>query len=95
MTVLHGGTVTFVFTDIEGSTELLERAGSNYAPILDRHRAIIREAIAAHGGVEHGTEGDSFFVSFETATAAVDAAVEAQLRRAGERRRINAPAEES
>lgn len=73
------GTFTFLFTDIEGSTELEARIGrSRYAAIRDRHREILREIWAAHGGREQGTEGDSFFVAFGEAPAAVEAAVAGQ-----------------
>lgn len=71
-------TVTFLFTDIEGSTRLLRHLGESYHEVLERHREIIRGALAAAGGVEHGTEGDSFFASFSSAAAGVAAAVAAQ-----------------
>jgi predicted ATPase/class 3 adenylate cyclase len=71
------GTVTFFFSDIEGSTKLVEALGERYADVLQRHRAALREAFAEHGGVERGTEGDSFFVAFADAGAAVAAAVAA------------------
>jgi predicted ATPase/class 3 adenylate cyclase len=73
------GTVTFLFTDIEGSTELLQYLGRDeFVRVLDRHAEILRTAIAEQGGVELGTEGDSFFVAFPTATGALRAAVAAQ-----------------
>ena len=75
MTTLHGGTVTFVFTDIEGSTKLLERLGDRYAEALAEHRRIIREAFGARGGREIDTQGDAFFYAFERARDAVAAAV--------------------
>jgi predicted ATPase/class 3 adenylate cyclase len=68
-----------MFTDIEGSTPLLERAGARYPVLLNEHRRIIRDAVGKADGVEHGTEGDSFFVTFDSPTAALAAAVEAQL----------------
>ena len=72
------GTVTFVFTDIEGSTRLLERLGENgYREALAVHRARIRTAFAAHDGYEVDNEGDSFFYAFQSATAAVSAVREA------------------
>ena len=78
MTTLHGGTVTFVFTDIEGSTKLLERLGERYADALADHRRIVRDAFGARGGRELDTQGDSFFYAFERARDAVAAAVTAQ-----------------
>lgn len=71
------GTVTFLFTDIEGSTKLLQRLGPRYADVLDAHRRILRAAFAAHGGYEVDTQGDSFFVAFPTALAGLRAAIEA------------------
>ncbi len=67
-----------LFTDIEGSTRLLRALGPSYANVLSDQRRIMRGAIAAQGGHEMGTEGDSFFVVFGTADAAVRAAIEAQ-----------------
>jgi class 3 adenylate cyclase len=78
MTALHGGTVTFVFTDIEGSTRLLERLGDRYAEALAEHRRIVRDAFRARGGQEIDTQGDAFFYGFERARDAVGAAVAAQ-----------------
>ena len=69
---------TLVFSDIEGSTSLLDRAGSKYRALLDEHRRIVRSAVEHAGGIEHGTEGDSFFLTFDSSTAALAAAVEAQ-----------------
>ena len=72
-------TLTFLFSDIEGSTRTLDTLGSEaYTTVLERHAAIMRAAIANHGGREQGTEGDSFFVVFDNALDAVAAAVEAQ-----------------
>ncbi|MDX6547581.1 MAG: hypothetical protein QOG33_1131 [Gaiellales bacterium] len=72
------GTVTFLFTDVEGSTRLLHDLGSEgYATELGRHREVLRDAFARHGGVEVGTAGDAFFVAFPTALGAVAAAQEA------------------
>jgi predicted ATPase/class 3 adenylate cyclase len=74
-----GGTISFLFSDIEGSTRLeLEVGTERYATLLERHREILREAWAAHGGVERGTEGDSFFVTFERASSAVASAIAGQ-----------------
>jgi predicted ATPase/class 3 adenylate cyclase len=70
--------VSLLFSDIEGSTVLLSRLGAEYTEALDTHRRLLREAWAAHDGVELGTEGDSFFVAFPTAEGAVGAAVQAQ-----------------
>src|SRR3954452_11830813 len=65
---LPSGTVTFLFTDIEGSTSLLHELGADaYAEALVEHRRVIREACSRHGGVEVDTQGDSFFVAFPTA----------------------------
>jgi class 3 adenylate cyclase len=75
---LPTGTVTFLFTDIEGSTRLLRALGERYAEVLDGHHRLVREAIAGGGGTEVGTEGDSFFAAFHTAHGALDAAVAAQ-----------------
>jgi class 3 adenylate cyclase len=76
--VLRGGTVTFVFTDIAGSTELLKRLGDGYADVLAEHRRLIRDEFAARGGQEIDTQGDAFFFCFERARDAVAAAVAAQ-----------------
>jgi predicted ATPase/class 3 adenylate cyclase len=75
---LPTGTVTFLFTDIEGSTRLLQELGDRYAAVRDEHAAILRHAIEAGGGVEVSTEGDSFFVAFPSPVGAVRAAVAAQ-----------------
>ena len=73
--ILPEGTVTFLFTDIEGSTRLLRRLGpDSYAEALAEHRRVLRAAFAAHGGVEVDTQGDAFFVGFPTAAGAVAAA---------------------
>ena len=78
MPELPTGTVTFLFTDIEGSTRLLQELGDRYSAVRDEHAAIIREAIADAGGVEVSTEGDSFFVAFANPVRAVEAAVAIQ-----------------
>ena len=75
---LPAGTVTFLFTDIEGSTALITRLGSAYEPLLEAHRAILRTAFDAAGGVEVQTEGDAFFVVFASAGAAAAACIAAQ-----------------
>ena len=76
MTSLPTGTVTLLFTDIEGSTRLLERLGEAYAETLAEHRRVLRAAFERHGGVEVGTEGDAFFVAFPSASEALAAARE-------------------
>ena len=68
------GTVTFLFTDIEGSTRLLQALGDGYADVLAEHRRALRKEFARYGGVEVGTEGDSFFVAFAKASDALAAA---------------------
>jgi predicted ATPase len=74
-TDLPSGTVTFLFTDVEGSTKLLHALGdAAYAEVLAEHRRLLRAAFARHGGVEVDTQGDAFFVAFPTASGAVDAA---------------------
>ena len=75
---LPTGTVTFLFTDIEGSTRLVQRLGDGYPAVLERHQAILRSAFSRHDGTEVGTEGDSFFVVFPEASEAAAAAVEGQ-----------------
>ncbi len=78
MTGLPSGTVTLLFSDMEASTLLLSRLGDRYVDALDAHRRLLREAWGRWHGRELGTEGDSFFVVFESATDAVQAAVQAQ-----------------
>jgi class 3 adenylate cyclase len=78
MSALPGGTVTFVFTDIEGSTKLLQQLGDAFAVVARDHRRIVRETFGARGGTEIDTQGDSFFFSFARARDAVAAAVDAQ-----------------
>ncbi len=75
---LPSGTVTFLFTDVEGSTSLLKRLGKEYGRVLEEHQRILRAAFAAHGGHEVDTQGDSFFVAFRRAKDAVAAAADAQ-----------------
>ena len=69
---------TLLFSDIEGSTSLLDRAGTQYPALLSHHRRIVRAAVEHAGGTEHSTEGDSFFLTFDSPTAGLAAAVEAQ-----------------
>jgi len=72
---LPSGTVTFLFTDVEGSTKLLHELGADeYAEALAEHRRILREAFGAYGGVEVDTQGDAFFVAFPTGPGAIEAA---------------------
>jgi predicted ATPase/class 3 adenylate cyclase len=77
-TSLPTGTVTFLFTDIEGSTRILTLMGEGYAELLARHAEIMRSAIVDHSGTEVATEGDSFFAAFSSATDGLAAAAEAQ-----------------
>ena len=80
---LPQGTVTFVFTDIEGSTDLARRHGANFGRVRSEHRRVLREAFGRHEGHEIDTAGDAFFVVFERAGDALAAAVEAQRALAG------------
>src|SRR5262245_5576877 len=80
---LPQGTVTFLFTDIEGSTRLLQELGDGYADVLTEHRRRLREEFERHGGVEVDAEGDSFFVAFARASDAVAAAAAARETLAG------------
>lgn len=68
----------FLFTDVEGSTQLLQEHGARYAELLAKHRRVLREAFARHGGVEVDTQGDAFFFAFASARAAAAAAAEVQ-----------------
>ena len=73
---LPTGTVTFLFTDVEGSTRLLTELGDRYADVLAEHRRALRRAFLAHGGVEVDTQGDAFFVAFAKASDALNAAAD-------------------
>src|SRR5512147_696819 len=75
---LPSGLVTFLFTDIEGSTRLAQLLGGQYRPMLAQHRQILRRALGASAGVAMFTEGDSVFAVFADADAAVRACIEAQ-----------------
>ena len=75
---LPSGTVTFVFTDVEGSTRLLQQLGERYGDVVAAHRKLVRAAFGGRGGQEIDTQGDAFFYSFPRARDAVQAAVEAQ-----------------
>ena len=75
---LPSGTITLLFTDIEGSTRLLHELGDGYVRVLADHRRVLRAAVADHHGVEVDTQGDAFFIAFPTAPDAVAAAYDAQ-----------------
>jgi class 3 adenylate cyclase len=78
MSELPVGTVTFVFTDVEGSTRLLKRLGTDYAVLLSRHRELVRNALDQNRGREMDTQGEGFFLAFGRAKDAVAAAVAIQ-----------------
>jgi class 3 adenylate cyclase len=75
---LPRGTVTFLFTDVDHSTELVKRLQEEYGPVLAEHRAVLRAVFAEHAGAEVDTQGDAFFVAFGRARDAVASAVAAQ-----------------
>src|SRR5215212_2401011 len=77
-TELPSGTVTLLFTDIEGSTRLLKQLRDGYSVVLEDHRRLLRAAFDAHGGREIDAQGDAFFVAFSRAKDAVAAAVDGQ-----------------
>jgi class 3 adenylate cyclase len=74
---LPTGTVTFLFTDVEGSTRLLRELRERYGEVRVEHERLLREAFEANGGQEIDTHGDSFFVAFRRARDAIDAALAA------------------
>src|SRR6516164_242556 len=78
MTALPTGTVTFLFTDIEGSTRLLQQLGDRYADVIAQHHRLLRAAFNNGGGQEIRVQGDAFFVAFPRARDAIMAAVAAQ-----------------
>ena len=78
MAQLPAGTVTFVFTDLEGSTALVKELGERYGDVLSQHRRIVREVFGGSGGTEIDTQGDAFFYAFPRAREAVTASVEVQ-----------------
>src|SRR5262245_61629192 len=80
---LPHGTVTFLFTDIEGSTRLVQELGDEYANLLADHRRALREEFARHGGVEVDTQGDALFVAFARASDALAAAAAVREALAG------------
>jgi class 3 adenylate cyclase len=82
VSTLPAGTVTFVFTDIEDSTELLKRLGERYGVLLSEHRRLVRDTLAAANGIEIDSQGDAFFFAFSRAREAVVGAVEVQRRHA-------------
>jgi len=89
---LPTGTVTFLFTDIEGSTKLVQQLGTErYSELLEAHQAIVREGLRASEGVEIKTEGDSFFAVFRSAIAGVAAAASIQRALAGHAWPADAP----
>ena len=75
---LPAGTVTFLFTDIEGSTKLLDQLRADYATVLAEHRDILRVSFGEWNGIEVDTQGDSFFVAFSRAADAIACAAESQ-----------------
>jgi predicted ATPase len=84
-TALPSGLVTFVLTDIEGSTHLFRQLGELYPPLLERHNYLLRDVWAAHRGAEVGTEGDAFLVAFASAADAFAACAAGQRALAAER----------
>ena len=82
---LPTGTVTFLFSDVEGSTRLLTRLRGGYAEVLAQHQRLLRAAFTEHDGREVHTEGDAFFVAFARAGDAIAAAVSAQRALASQR----------
>src|SRR5438045_6977752 len=75
---LPTGTVTFLFTDIEGSTRLLQQLGDEYAGVLTQQQQLLRTACEAHGGTVVSIQGDAFFVAFPRAVDAINAVVQSQ-----------------
>src|SRR6266550_1297548 len=78
MSGLPGGAVTFLFTDIEGSTRLVKALRGRYPQVLAEHQRLIRAAVAAHDGHEVDTQGDAFFAAFAAAKQAVLCALAVQ-----------------
>ena len=78
------GTVSFLFSDIEGSTRMLQELGDAFRPVLERHNTIVHEAANSHRGRIVKNEGDGFFVAFQSALDAVSSAVEIQRQLAAE-----------
>jgi DNA-binding NarL/FixJ family response regulator/class 3 adenylate cyclase len=80
MPELPTGTVTFVFTDVEGSTRLVRDLGDSYVGVISDHRRLVREALAARNGYEVDARGDEFFLAFQSPDDAVEAAIAIQER---------------
>src|SRR3954468_20551209 len=80
MAALPQGTVTFLFTAVEGSTRLLHELGDAYPDVLEQHRRVLREAFARHSGIEVDTQGDAFFVAFAKASDALAAPADGRDR---------------
>src|SRR5512134_188547 len=78
MSKLPSGTVTFLFTDIEGSTKLAQEHPDRWESLRERHHAILQSAMDAHNGYVFQIIGDAFCVAFHTATDALNAALESQ-----------------
>jgi class 3 adenylate cyclase len=78
VTSLPSGTVTFLFTDVEGSTQLLRQLREEYGSVLSLHRLLVRAAVERHRGLEVDTQGDAFFFAFQRASDGVRAAIDAQ-----------------
>ena len=91
MSGLPGGAVTFLFTDIEGSTRLVKTLREQYAQVLAEHRRLVRAAIAGQTGHEVDTQGDAFFAAFAGAKQAVLCALEIQRALAGHEWPAGAP----
>jgi class 3 adenylate cyclase len=72
MADLPSGAITFLFTDIEGSTRLLKQLRERYSEVVAEYQRLLRSAFAAHGGHEVDTQGDSFFFAFASARDALD-----------------------
>ena len=89
MSELPAGTVTLMFSDIEGSTALLKRLGDGWPDVLKQQRGLLREAVAAGDGVVVDCQGDAMFAAFRSAPSGVAAAIVAQRQHtlAGRRRR--------
>ena len=78
MSTLPTGTVTFVFTDIEGSTRLIQRLGERHREVLETHAQLLRHVVSEEGGIEVGERGDGFFFVFVSPSDAATAAARIQ-----------------